>query len=230
MIVVAGAGLAGLQTVVALRSQGYDGRLTLLGAEDEPPYDRPPLTKELLRGEVDDSTLDADWAELDVDLRLSTRATSVGDGVLATDRGDVAFDGLVLATGAEPVRLPGADTALTLRTRADAAAAATRAASGCPAGHRRCGVDRGGGRDGGRRCRGRGHRRGGARRAAGRRAAARRSVRARSRGGPVRTCGWDRGSMRSSPARCTWSAASGSRPTSYCSRWVPGRRSCPASH
>jgi NADPH-dependent 2,4-dienoyl-CoA reductase/sulfur reductase-like enzyme len=120
VIVVAGAGLAGLQTVLALREQGYDGRLTLLGAEDEPPYDRPPLTKELLRGEVDATTFEADWAELDVDLRLSTRATSVGDGVLATDNGDVAYDRLVLATGAEPVRLPGADTALTLRTGEDA--------------------------------------------------------------------------------------------------------------
>ena len=80
MIVVVGAGLAGLQTVVALREQGYAGPLTLLGAEDEPPYDRPPLTKELLRGEVDATTLDADWAALDVDLRLGVRVESVGDG------------------------------------------------------------------------------------------------------------------------------------------------------
>ena len=60
MIVVVGAGIAGLQTDVALREQGYAGPLTLLGAEDEPPYDRPPLTKELLRGEVDVTTLAAD--------------------------------------------------------------------------------------------------------------------------------------------------------------------------
>ena len=120
MIVVVGAGIAGLQTVVALREQGYAGPLTLLGAEDEPPYDRPPLTKELLRGEVDVTTLAADWAALDVDLRLGVRVGSVGDGVLATDHGDVAFDRCVLATGAEPRRLPGAGT--TLRTRADALA------------------------------------------------------------------------------------------------------------
>lgn len=119
MIVVVGAGLAGLQTVVALRTQGYAGPLTLVGAEDEPPYDRPPLSKAVLAGESDSSTLEADWSALDVDLRLGTRATAVGDGVVATDHGDIGFDTAVLATGAEPRRLPGADTALTLRTRAD---------------------------------------------------------------------------------------------------------------
>lgn len=118
MIVVAGAGLAGLQTVVALRDQGYDGPLTLVGAEDLAPYDRPPLTKGLLAGQTDDSTLTADWAALDVDLRLGTLALDVGDHVLTTDRGDLPFDRLVLATGARPRVLPGG--APTLRTRADA--------------------------------------------------------------------------------------------------------------
>lgn len=119
MIVVVGAGLAGLQTVVALRAQGYVGPLTLLGAEAEPPYDRPPLSKDVLAGRADDSTLDADWAALDVDLRLSTRALAVADGVVLTDGGDLGFDRLVLATGAEPRRIPGAGTVLVLRTRAD---------------------------------------------------------------------------------------------------------------
>lgn len=119
MIVVVGAGLAGLQTVVALRAQGYVGPLTLLGAEAEPPYDRPPLSKDVLAGKADDSTLDADWAALDVDLRLSTRALAVADGVVLTDGGDLGFDRLVLATGAAPRRIPGAGTALVLRTRAD---------------------------------------------------------------------------------------------------------------
>ena len=119
MIVVVGAGLAGLQTVVALRTQGYTGPLTLVGAEDEPPYDRPPLSKAVLAGDADDSTLEADWSDLDVDLRLGTAASAVGEGVVATDRGDIAFDTAVLATGAEPRRLPGAEAALTLRTRPD---------------------------------------------------------------------------------------------------------------
>ena len=77
VIVVVGAGLAGLHTVVALRGQGYRGPLTLLGGEGIEPYDRPPLTKKLLRGHTDDTTLEADWAALDVDRRLSTRALSV---------------------------------------------------------------------------------------------------------------------------------------------------------
>jgi NADPH-dependent 2,4-dienoyl-CoA reductase/sulfur reductase-like enzyme len=120
VIVVVGAGLAGLQTVVALREQGYGGRLVLLGAEPAPPYDRPPLSKQVLVGAADDSTLEADWAALAVDLRLSTRASAVGDGVVTTDRGDVDYDRAVLATGALPRRLPGAESSLTLRTRADA--------------------------------------------------------------------------------------------------------------
>ena len=133
MIVVAGAGLAGLQTVVALRTQGYDGELVLLGAEDEPPYDRPPLSKQLLAGQTDTSTLEADWRALDTDLRLSTRALAVGDHVLETDRGAIPFRRAILATGAEPRRLPAAGAGpgpgsrpggqhgpLTLRTRADA--------------------------------------------------------------------------------------------------------------
>lgn len=119
-VVVVGAGLAGLQTVVALRSQGYAGSLTLVGAEDEAPYDRPPLSKGLLAGATDSTTLEADWSALDTDLRISTTVASVGDGVVATDQGGLPFDGLVLATGAQPRRLAGADSALTLRTRADA--------------------------------------------------------------------------------------------------------------
>lgn len=118
MIVVAGAGLAGLQTVLALRGQGYAGPLVLVGAEAEPPYDRPPLSKELLRGDVEGSPLEADWAALKVDLRLGVRALAVGDHVLETDRGPLAYDRLVLATGAVPVTLPGGG--LTLRTREDA--------------------------------------------------------------------------------------------------------------
>ena len=120
MIVVVGAGLAGLQTVVALRSEGYAGRLTLVGAEPEPPYDRPPLTKALLLGETDDSTLDADWAALDVDLRLGVRVTAVGDHVLASDTGEIEFDRCVLTTGAEPRRLPGPGSML--RSKSDALA------------------------------------------------------------------------------------------------------------
>jgi NADPH-dependent 2,4-dienoyl-CoA reductase/sulfur reductase-like enzyme len=120
VIVVVGAGLAGLHTVRALREQGYAGPLMLLGAEQEPPYDRPPLTKEVLQGKADDSALEADWPALDVDLRLGVRAERVAPGVVTTDRGDVPFESCVLATGALPRRLPGGGR--TLRTKADSLA------------------------------------------------------------------------------------------------------------
>jgi 3-phenylpropionate/trans-cinnamate dioxygenase ferredoxin reductase component len=106
-VVVVGGGLAGARAVQELRAQGHRGRLTLVGAEPHRPYDRPPLSKELLQGRSDDSTLDVDWPALDVDLRLGVRATGLRDGVLDTDAGPLDHDGLVLAVGAEPRLLPG---------------------------------------------------------------------------------------------------------------------------
>ncbi len=120
--VVVGGGLGGLGTVRALREQGWTGAITLVGAEPDLPYDRPPLSKALLRGETDDTTLDADWPALDVDLQLGRRATGLRPHVLETDAGDLGWDRLVVATGSVPVRLPGADHALVLRTRGDALA------------------------------------------------------------------------------------------------------------
>lgn len=112
MIVVVGAGLAGLRTVEALRDKGCTEPITLIGEEVHPPYDRPPLSKHVLRGERDVIWLRGadEWAELDVDLRLGVAATGVDlDGkVLATSEGPVAYDALVVATGAVPRRLPGA--------------------------------------------------------------------------------------------------------------------------
>lgn len=104
---VVGGGLAGARSVQELREQGHRGRITLVGAEPHRPYDRPPLSKELLRGAVDDSGLDVDWAALEVDLRLGVRATGLREGVLETDRGELRHDGVVLATGARPRTLPG---------------------------------------------------------------------------------------------------------------------------
>jgi 3-phenylpropionate/trans-cinnamate dioxygenase ferredoxin reductase subunit len=121
-VVVVGAGLAGLQTVAALRAQGYAGRLALVGAEPHLPYDRPPLSKALLLGDTDDSTIEADWAAWDVDLRRGVSATGLREGVLETDAGELGWDRLVLATGAVAARPPGTEAALTLRTRDDALA------------------------------------------------------------------------------------------------------------
>jgi len=121
-VVVVGAGLAGLQTVTALRAREYTGELVVLGGEPYPPYDRPPLSKAILLGDdAPDPTLPFDVDGLGVDLRLGVRATGLRDGVVETDAGEVAYDGLVLATGAEPVRLAG-EGGRYLRTRDDAIA------------------------------------------------------------------------------------------------------------
>ncbi|MFJ3231482.1 NAD(P)/FAD-dependent oxidoreductase [Streptomyces sp. NPDC086787] len=125
-VIVVGAGLAGLRAAERLRARGYDGRLTLVGAEDRPPYDRPPLSKAVLTGETDDTSLPADWAALDLELRLGTRAQSLRPhdgrpgGALDTSAGPLPYDGLVIATGATPVRLPGAGPQHVLRTCDDA--------------------------------------------------------------------------------------------------------------
>ena len=117
-VVIVGGGLAGARTAQELRTQGYDGSLTLLAAEPELPYDRPPLSKGRLQGDGENVTLDIPWADLDVDLRLGCRATGLAAGLVTTDDEDVPYDGLVIATGAQPLRLPG--DALTLRGVDDA--------------------------------------------------------------------------------------------------------------
>jgi NADPH-dependent 2,4-dienoyl-CoA reductase/sulfur reductase-like enzyme len=113
-VAIVGAGLAGLRTAEALRQEGYAGRIVLVGGEAHPPYSRPPLSKEVLRGDADVETAmlrsDAELAALDVELRLGTTATSlcVADRSLAlSDGSSLDFDDAVLATGAIPRALPG---------------------------------------------------------------------------------------------------------------------------
>ncbi|MEU8772378.1 FAD-dependent oxidoreductase [Streptomyces sp. NPDC048606] len=125
-VIVVGAGLAGLRTAEALRAQGYEGGLTLVGAEPHAPYDRPPLSKAVLAGATDDTTLPADWDALACVPRLGVRARALRPhtgrlgGVLETDAGALEYDGLVLATGATPVRLPGEGPQHVVRTLDDA--------------------------------------------------------------------------------------------------------------
>lgn len=121
-IVVAGAGLAGLRTIEELRAAGYAGAVTLVGAESRPPYDRPPLSKRLMIGDLDDTTLRDDLDTLDVELCLGQAATGLDDGVLRAGRAEHRFDRLVLATGATPVGLPGSGRQRFLRTMDDALA------------------------------------------------------------------------------------------------------------
>jgi 3-phenylpropionate/trans-cinnamate dioxygenase ferredoxin reductase subunit len=110
-VVVVGAGMAGVQTAVALREQGFTGSVTLIGAEPHQPYDRPPLSKAVLLGKAEGSAFDVDFEALEIELRLGREATGLrpGDHELDTERGPVPYDVLVVATGAEPIRLPGAE-------------------------------------------------------------------------------------------------------------------------
>ncbi|MEW2572697.1 NAD(P)/FAD-dependent oxidoreductase [Streptomyces sp. NPDC057621] len=110
-VVIVGAGMAGVQTAVALREQGFPGSVTLIGAEPHQPYDRPPLSKAVLLGKAEGSAFDVDFETLDVELRLGLEVTGVRPDAreLDTAGGRVPYDVLVVATGAEPVRLPGAD-------------------------------------------------------------------------------------------------------------------------
>jgi NADPH-dependent 2,4-dienoyl-CoA reductase/sulfur reductase-like enzyme len=133
-VVVVGASLAGLRACEELRARGFDGRVSLIGAENHLPYDRPPLSKQLLAGSwsLDRVTLRSPerLAELELDLWLGTRAESVDLNrrivtLAGGHRGeaDLGFDGLVIATGASPRRLPGspegAKGLFTLRTLED---------------------------------------------------------------------------------------------------------------
>jgi len=129
-VVIVGAGLAGLRTAEELRAKGYTGALTLIGAEARPPYDRPPLSKKVLTGEIDDTGLHPDLDSLGIDLRLAETAVQLGDGVLRTTAADYPWDALVLATGANPVTLPGDGEQRVLRTVDDALALRERLTPG----------------------------------------------------------------------------------------------------
>ncbi len=128
-IVIVGAGQAAAQAVQSLRQGGYAGALTLIGEEPHLPYQRPPLSKAYMKGELDEERLyfrlaDA-YAAWSVDCVLNTRATEIDRAArtLATDHNTYAYDALILATGARPRALPvpGADLAnvFDLRTLGD---------------------------------------------------------------------------------------------------------------
>jgi 3-phenylpropionate/trans-cinnamate dioxygenase ferredoxin reductase component len=119
-VVIVGAGLAGLRVAEELRARDYKGAITLIGAESRPPYDRPPLSKKLMTGELDDTSLRADMGSLSVELRLAERATELAGAVVRTDLAEYEWDALVLATGANPVTLPGSGPQQVLRTVDDA--------------------------------------------------------------------------------------------------------------
>lgn len=127
-VLVIGAGLGGLRTAEQLRSAGFQGRISLVGAEQHPPYDRPPLSKQLLSGEWEPdrvllSTVDA-LTELGVRSHLGRSAVALRPGAVELSDGSALHgDAVVVATGLEARTLPGQpDTAHTLRTLDDALA------------------------------------------------------------------------------------------------------------
>jgi NADPH-dependent 2,4-dienoyl-CoA reductase/sulfur reductase-like enzyme len=118
-VVVVGASLAGFHAARALRQEGFDGRVTVIGAEPHRPYDRPPLSKQFLAGTWDESRLGLGGAdqldELAVEWRLGSPAIGLDPAdrrVRLADGAEVAFDGLVIATGGAARSLPGAPSDL----------------------------------------------------------------------------------------------------------------------
>ena len=124
--------MSGSRTSTELRKQGYRGPIVLLGDESSLPYDRPPLSKAVIRGKRESKPLKADYPGLDIDVCLGTVAESLdlaGRRVLTTD-GPIEFSHLVIATGATPIRLPGRGEQLVLRTDVEAAALRDRLVPG----------------------------------------------------------------------------------------------------
>jgi len=132
-VVILGAGHAGGTAAALLRQYGHTGPITLIGDEPLPPYQRPPLSKAWLKGEADADSLTLKplefYPEHQIDFRPSTRAVEIKRGakvVRLADDTEVAYDKLIIATGARAVALPieGAELAgvMALRTAADAEA------------------------------------------------------------------------------------------------------------
>jgi 3-phenylpropionate/trans-cinnamate dioxygenase ferredoxin reductase subunit len=116
--VIAGASLAGAKAAETLRAEGFDGRVVLIGAEHERPYERPPLSKDYLRGESGREKVyvhdEGFYGEHEIELRLGRTAVALEPAAreVALDDGErLRYDRLLIATGAEPRRLtiPGAD-------------------------------------------------------------------------------------------------------------------------
>jgi len=116
--VIVGASLAGAKAAETLREEGFDGRVVLVGSEDKRPYERPPLSKNYLRGEVGREKVyvhdEGYYAEHDIELRLGRTAVSLDTSSSELELDDGAllrYDRLLLTTGAEPRRLsiPGAE-------------------------------------------------------------------------------------------------------------------------
>lgn len=113
-IVVIGAGQAGASLVARLRKDGFDGQITLIGAETVPPYQRPPLSKAYLLGEMEQERLylrpESFYAEQGITLKLGARVSAIDPAAktVALDGETLTYDQLALTTGSDPRRLPSA--------------------------------------------------------------------------------------------------------------------------
>ena len=139
--VIVGAGLAGAKAAQELRERGFDGRVVLTGAEPDRPYERPPLSKDYLRGESEREKAYVHQAgfyeEQSIELLTGSAVTAIDPGtsrLLLDDNHELGYDRLLLTVGAEPRRLPvpGADLdgIHYLRTFADCDALRTRLDAG----------------------------------------------------------------------------------------------------
>ncbi|WP_092545269.1 NAD(P)/FAD-dependent oxidoreductase [Actinoplanes derwentensis] len=136
-IVIVGASAAGIVAAETLRREGFPGVITMIGEETSPPYDRPPLSKQILSSDWDADRLllrtPEQFAGLDLDLHLSTRATALDtqNRVVRTAAGPaLGYDALIIATGVRPRKLPG-HPAHVLRTVDDALRLRERLIPGC---------------------------------------------------------------------------------------------------
>lgn len=124
-VTVVGGSIAALTAVNTLRAEGFEGRITMISEEPVAPYTRVPLSKGVLAGRQPPEDIELGAPPADVDLRLGVRATGLDTRarVLHTTRGDVAYDGLVIASGARArrLRVPGRPAAseTVLRSQAD---------------------------------------------------------------------------------------------------------------
>jgi NADPH-dependent 2,4-dienoyl-CoA reductase/sulfur reductase-like enzyme len=111
-VVIVGMSLAGLRAAETLRREGFDGRIVAIGGESHLPYDRPPLSKELLAGEAEPEQIvlrKQGVDDLELDWRLGARGVALDPRACEVELHDgerIGFDGCVIATGATPRRLP----------------------------------------------------------------------------------------------------------------------------
>ena len=139
-VIILGAGQAGGQCAASLRRSGFDGRIVLAGSEPHPPYQRPPLSKKHLAGEIDDEALHlrpaAFYEQNRIDCRFGVAVEAIDRAALKlrlSDGSDLAYAKLVICTGTRPRALPlpgvGLEGVVTLRTIADVEAMRARLAA-----------------------------------------------------------------------------------------------------